>query len=85
MNDNKVMNRAADNIRILAASMVEKAKSGHPGGALTLLTPCIQSSWYTTQKIPHGRVAIVSSWIPVTWLLCSTASWPLSASSLWRI
>ena len=34
MNDNKVMNRAADNIRILAASMVEKAKSGHPGGAM---------------------------------------------------
>ena len=26
--------KAADNIRILAASMVEKAKSGHPGGAL---------------------------------------------------
>lgn len=25
---------AADNIRILAASMVEKAKSGHPGGAM---------------------------------------------------
>lgn len=34
MNDNKVMNLAADNIRILAASMVEKAKSGHPGGAM---------------------------------------------------
>ncbi len=34
MNDNKVMNMAADNIRILAASMVEKAKSGHPGGAM---------------------------------------------------
>ena len=34
MNDIKVMNRAADNIRILAASMVEKAKSGHPGGAM---------------------------------------------------
>ena len=33
MNDNKIMNKAADNIRILAASMVEKAKSGHPGGA----------------------------------------------------
>ena len=32
--DNKVINRAADNIRILAASMVEKAKSGHPGGAM---------------------------------------------------
>ncbi len=28
------MNLAADNIRILAASMVEKAKSGHPGGAM---------------------------------------------------
>ena len=28
------MNRAADNIRILAAAMVEKAKSGHPGGAM---------------------------------------------------
>lgn len=28
------MNKAADNIRVLAASMVEKAKSGHPGGAM---------------------------------------------------
>ena len=28
------MNKAANNIRILAAAMVEKAKSGHPGGAL---------------------------------------------------
>lgn len=34
MNDKKLMNQAADNIRILAASMVEKAKSGHPGGAM---------------------------------------------------
>ena len=34
MNDVKLMNRAADNIRILAASMVEKAKSGHPGGSM---------------------------------------------------
>ena len=34
MNDIKLMNRAADNIRVLAASMVEKAKSGHPGGAM---------------------------------------------------
>ena len=33
MNDSKLMN-AADNIRILAASMVEKANSGHPGGAM---------------------------------------------------
>ena len=28
------MNQAADNIRILSAAMVEKAKSGHPGGAM---------------------------------------------------
>lgn len=34
MNDIKVLNRAADNIRVLALSMVEKAKSGHPGGAM---------------------------------------------------
>ena len=34
MNTTKQMNRAADNIRILAAGMVEKAKSGHPGGAM---------------------------------------------------
>ena len=34
MNDTKVLNLAADNIRILAAAMVEKAKSGHPGGAM---------------------------------------------------
>ncbi|MDL2221818.1 transketolase [Parabacteroides sp. OttesenSCG-928-N08] len=32
--DLSLMNRAADNIRILAASMVEKAASGHPGGAM---------------------------------------------------
>jgi transketolase len=30
----KIHTRAADNIRILAAAMVEKAKSGHPGGAM---------------------------------------------------
>ena len=31
---NSKLNRAADNIRVLAASTVEKAKSGHPGGAM---------------------------------------------------
>ena len=34
MNNTELMNHAADNIRILAVSMVEKAKSGHPGGAM---------------------------------------------------
>ena len=32
--DITLMNRAADNIRILTAAMVENAKSGHPGGAM---------------------------------------------------
>lgn len=34
MDTTKSLNRAADNIRILSAAMVEKAKSGHPGGAM---------------------------------------------------
>ena len=34
MNSIQILNRAANNIRILAASAVEKAKSGHPGGAM---------------------------------------------------
>jgi transketolase len=34
MEDDKLMKRAADNIRLLTVAMVEKAKSGHPGGAM---------------------------------------------------
>ena len=34
MNDKNLMKKAADNIRILSVAMVEKAKSGHPGGAM---------------------------------------------------
>lgn len=34
MNNVNILNKAADNIRILSAAMVEKAKSGHPGGAM---------------------------------------------------
>ncbi len=34
MNEKVIMNKAADNIRIFSASMVERAKSGHPGGAM---------------------------------------------------
>lgn len=32
--NNNLHNSAADNIRVLIANMVEKAKSGHPGGAM---------------------------------------------------
>jgi transketolase len=31
---NNIGTKAADNMRILSAAMVEKAKSGHPGGAM---------------------------------------------------
>ena len=31
---NSKLTRVADNVRILSAAMVEKAKSGHPGGAM---------------------------------------------------
>ena len=33
-NSTQLLNLAADNIRTLAVSMVERAKSGHPGGAM---------------------------------------------------
>ena len=33
--DAKTMRKVADNIRILEAAMVEKAKSGHPGGSMS--------------------------------------------------
>ena len=32
--ESNVLTHAANNIRILTAAMVEKAKSGHPGGAM---------------------------------------------------
>ena len=33
-NSTTLLNKAADNIRLLSVAMVEKAKSGHPGGAM---------------------------------------------------
>ena len=29
-----ILERVADNMRVLSAAMVEKAKSGHPGGSM---------------------------------------------------
>ena len=81
MNDNKIMNKAADNIRILAASMVEKAKSGHPGGAMG------GADFINTlySEYPSGKAATVSSSIPATWPRCSTASSASSANTHSRI
>ena len=62
MNDINLMNKAADNIRILSASMLEKAKSGHPGGAMgaadfitVLFSECIEydpvnASWESRDR-----------------------------------
>ena len=77
MNDNKVMNRAADNIRILAAAMVEKAKSGHPGGAMggaDFINTLYSEFLVYDPENPawEGREA--------TWLRCSIHSLPLSVS-----
>lgn len=36
--DDSIILKAADNVRILSAAMVEKAKSGHPGGAMGAAT-----------------------------------------------
>ena len=79
MNDNKLMNRAADNIRILAASMVEKANSGHPGGAMggaDFVNVLFSESWYMTLKIRLGKVATAFSSTRDTCHRCFTLHWP---------
>jgi len=85
MIDSKLMTRAADNIRILAASMVERAKSGHPGGAMggpILLTSCFPSILLQTPTTPRGLLVTGSFWIPDTCHLCSTACCTLPAVTL---
>ena len=64
MNDIKLMNKAADNIRILAASMVEKAKSGHPGGAMggaDFVNVLFSEFLVMIQQIQHGLAVTASS------------------------
>lgn len=79
MNDNKLMNRAADNIRILAASMVEKAKSGHPGGAMggaDFVNVLFSEFLIYDPENPHGKDATASSSIQGICRPCSTRNWP---------
>lgn len=78
MNDNKLMNRAADNIRILAASMVEKANSGHPGGAMggaDFVNVLFSEFLVYDPEIRVGKVVTVSSLIRVICLRCSILHW----------
>ena len=66
MNDKKLMNRAADNIRILAAAMVEKANSGHPCGAVVVASGAediavrlrLQEAVTTLLGLDSSRVAV---------------------------
>lgn len=79
MNDNKLMNRAADNIRILAASMVEKANSGHPGGAMggaDFVNVLFSEFLVYDPEIRLGKVVTVSSSTRDTCHRCFTLHWP---------
>ena len=77
MNSKQVMNHAADNIRILAASMVEKAKSGHPGGAMggAESMSCMQNICSMTLRTRNGKVVTVSSWTRATCHRCCIHNW----------
>lgn len=73
--DIKQMNRAADNMRILIASMVEKAKSGHPGGAMggADFTNVLYSKFLVYDPgVRCGYRATASSWTRATCRRCST-------------
>ena len=79
MNDNKLMNRAADNIRILAASMVEKANSGHPGGAMggaDFVNVLFSEFLVYDPEIRLGKVVTVSSSTRDICHRCFTLHWP---------
>lgn len=78
-NDKELMNRAADNIRILAASMVEKANSGHPGGAMggaDFVNVLFSEFLVYDPEIHVGKVATVSSSIRDICHQCYTQYWP---------
>lgn len=78
MNEKKLMNRAADNIRILAASMVEKANSGHPGGAMggaDFVNVLFSEFLVYDPEIRVGKGVTVSSLIQATCHRCCIPLW----------
>lgn len=84
MNNKELMNLAADNIRLLAVSMVEKAKSGHPGGAMggaDFINVLFSEFWYSTPNGQNGKVVTASIWIRVICRQCSILHLHCKASS----
>ena len=84
MNSKQVMNHAAEQHPYPAASMVEKAKSGHPGGAMggadfinVLYSEFLQYDPANPKWEGRDRFFLD----PDTWLPCSIRNWPSSASS----
>ena len=85
MNDKKLMNLAADNIRILAASMVEKANSGHPGGAMggADFVNVLFSEFLVYDPENPAWEGRVSSSTRDTCRRCSIPHWRWQANSHW--
>lgn len=87
MNDIKVMNRAADNIRVLAASMVEKANSGHPGGAMggaDFINVLFSEYLVYDPKTRNGKAGIATSKTRDTCRPCFIQSSLLPVNSPWK-
>lgn len=85
--DNKVTNLAADNIRILAASMVEKANSGHPGGAMggaDFVNVLFSEYLVYDPENPRWEGRDRFSSTPGTCRLCSTRYWLSPENSRWK-
>ena len=88
MNTTHELNKAADNIRILSAAMVEKANSGHPGGAMggaDFINVLYSEFWNMTLLIHIGMPATVSFWIRDTCRPCYIRYLHSPENTRWKI
>lgn len=86
METTKNLNKAADNIRILAAAMVEKPNQDtleEPWEELTLPMFSMPNIWYMTPTMRHGLIETASSSIQDTCHPCSMVYWHVLANSPW--
>ena len=81
-----LLKRAADNIRVLTAAMVEKAKSGHPGGAMggADFVNALFSSVIVFDPEDGGWIARDRFLIQVTCHRCFTVSLLSVANIRWK-